>query len=175
MGEGLLALVFTVLGVVSKSMWDQYMARMTSNQNLASQARIRHLEAQLSQLYWPLYTRLMRDNALWPHMQRRDHDDPEAARIATALEREIVLPNHAAMMTIIEGNLHLAAGDAEVLDQVQRYLRHVAVYQAMRAAEVKGDPIAVDEPWPGNLFPTIERRTMALQEEYNRLLAEAGR
>ena len=83
MGEGLLALMFTVLGVVAKSMWDQYMARLTSNQNLASQARIRHLEAQLSQLYWPLYTRLMRDNALWPHMQRRQDDDPERARIAT--------------------------------------------------------------------------------------------
>lgn len=176
MTEGLLALVFTVVGVAAKSMWDQYMARLSARQGLASQARIRHLEAQLSQLYWPLYTRLMRDNALWEILKRRGDDDPERALLAATLEREIILPNHAAMLTIIEGNLHLAAGDAEVLAQIQRYVQHVAVFQAMRAAGVQHrDPIELGLPWPGNLFGAIERRAMALQAEYNALLAEGSK
>lgn len=174
MPESVLAVVFAVAGVVAKSLWDQLMARRADRLKRSSEARIGYLEAQLSKLYWPLYMGLMRDNALWPHVERRSSANPEQARVGWTLEEKVTLPNHAAMVAIIEANLHLAAGDPEVLDQLQRYVRHVAVYQALRAAGLKDkDPVAQGEPWPGNLFPVIEKRTLALQGEYNRLLEES--
>lgn len=172
MPDGLTALVFTALGLVLSSLWDYAIARWAARRALASEAHVRHLEAQLSQFYWPVYTRLMRDNALWPHLKRRGDQDPVRDGIAQALERDVILPNHASLLQIIEGNLHLAAGDEDVLKQVQAYVRHVAVFQALRAAGIAHDPIEHDEPWPGNLFPTIVTRTTALQAEYNRLLDE---
>lgn len=174
MSDGLMALLFTALGVGAKSLWDQLLARRAERIKRSSEARLRYLEEQLSKFYWPFYTRLMRDNALWPHVEHRFGNDPDKARIAQKLEAEVTLPNHAAMVQILESNLHLAAGEPEVLDQVQRYIRHVAVYQAIRSAGIEDqDPIAHGEPWPGNLFPIIEARTLALQKEYNSLLEEA--
>lgn len=174
MWEIVQATLFTALGVIVKSMWDQRQAGLAERRTQAREARIRHLEAQLKLFYWPVYMRLMRDNALWPHLERRSGSDMEKANLGRALEREVVLPNHAALLQIIEANLHLAAGDEAVLEQVKRYVRHVAVFQALRAAGLSHqDPIAHDEPWPGNLFPTIEQRTREIQEEYNGLLAEA--
>ena len=56
-----------------------------------------------------------------------------------------------------------------------RYVRHVAVYKAMRNTGVTDrDPIALGERWPADLFELVKKKAGALQREYNSLLKKAG-
>jgi hypothetical protein len=55
------------------------------------------------------------------------------------------------------------------------YIRHVALYKAMRLAGIKDRfPDELGEPWPRELFPRIEAMAYKLQDEYEAALREAG-
>ncbi len=49
-------------------------------------------------------------------------------------------------------------------------MRHVKLYEMLRAAEIKGDPISYGEGYPKDYFPMIKDRVTALQAEYDRLI-----
>ena len=91
--------------------------------------------------------------------------------LAAAIERDVVLPNHDKLVSLIERNLHLAEADEKLEGFLLAYMRHVAIYRSIRAAgEEMVLPMAAGEEWPHDLFPSVERRMRELQEDYNRLL-----
>jgi hypothetical protein len=169
--QTLLSFISVLAGFLGKSAWDLYWKRKQERESIAYKKRLEFVERQLSNFYWPIYLRLQKDNVVWERLLDRDHDDPVLANIARTIEANIILPNHAEIVNIIETNMHLARADEAFEQQLLQYVRHISVYQSMRQAGVLDrDPLALGEPWPPQLFPMLEQRTEALQAEYDRLL-----
>ena len=129
------------------------------------------LDRQLSQFYYPLYIRLHIDGAVWRRiLDRAAGQDELRQRIGDHIERTVILPNHEEMVRIIQSNIHLAESDQRAFDSMLTYVRHVAVYKAMREAGCSDkDPITLGEPWPDDLLPQIEQTTDRLQRRYDAL------
>ena len=145
--------------------------RTLARESLARTKRADFLEKQLTEFYWPIYWRLQKDNAVWERILARDKGDPNQQKIAWEIERAFLLPNHREMIGIIESHIHLAEADPDLEALLLTYVRHVAVYMAMREANITDqDPIAQGEPWPSDLFPRIEAHTRRLQKEFDALV-----
>lgn len=140
---------------------------------LRDQKRLEILESQLSKFYWPLYLRLQMDNVVWRRILDRTAEDEVKRSVAGQIDENFILPNHEAMRTTIEGNIHLARADQGLFDALLRYLRHVAVYKALRASGIRNvDPVALGEGWPKDLFVKIEEATLARQKEFDQMIRE---
>jgi DNA repair exonuclease SbcCD ATPase subunit len=128
-------------------------------------------EQQLSQFYWPVHFRLAKDTAIWkivPHLSGQKSTLPEA--IGREIEVEQVIRNHKEVVAIIENNIHFAQPNDEFLEQIAAYVRHVAVYSALRTAGIYDiNPIDVGEPFPDGLIRSLEIRLTRLQDEYDDL------
>jgi hypothetical protein len=103
-------------------------------------------------------------------MERDQDPDSPQSKLSMQIESGVILPTHEEALGVIEANIHLA-GDKETCDAVLRYVRHVKVYQMLRAAGLKDDPVSHGEPYPRDIYPLIEKRVFALQAEYDRLIA----
>jgi hypothetical protein len=133
--------------------------------------RIAFLEQQLSSFYWPLHLRLQRDDVVWRKILERDSPDETRKAVARGVDQHVLLPNHREMVAIIEKGLHLARPDAHLEELLLRYVRHVAVYTALReSGNYHTDPFALGEPYPKDLSSEIERRTRSLQSELDHLM-----
>jgi hypothetical protein len=157
-------------GIASKGAIDSYLRRKEEAHKFALDKRARFLEQQLSQFYWPMYLHLQKDNLYWEGLRERNQD-PESpqSRLSLQIESGAILPGHKEAMAVIETNLHLA-GDFTVVEQSLRYVRHVKLFEMLRAAGLKDDPVNHGEPYPREFFPLIQRRVNALQAEYNTLI-----
>jgi hypothetical protein len=130
---------------------------------------------QLTEFYWPIYVRLQKDNAVWDRILDQDKADEILKKVAVEIETKEILPNHEQIVHTIETKIHLAQPDRKFQDALMRYVRHVAVYKAMRNVGVNDrDPISLDEPWPEKLFEMVKSRTEKLQAEYDALVASSG-
>ena len=168
MDESLIAVIAGTIGYLVKSAWDGFSSRRSDRASLALSKKVELLEKQLSEFYWPVYLRLQKDNAVWVKLlDRSREDDSLAKKIGKTVEELVILPNHQEIVTIIESKAHLAQPDAKMSELLRQYLRHIAVYQSIRAAGCYDrDPVAFGEPWPVELFPLIEQRTLSLQQAY---------
>ncbi len=126
----------------------------------------------MREFYWPVYFGLQKDNVIWRRiLDKRDSKDELQRSVGGVIESDVVLPNHARLVSVIEENLYLAEADEELEKLLLAYVRHVAVYTSMRTAgEELMFPIKEGEAWPDGLFPAIESRLRSLQADYNRLL-----
>ncbi len=141
--------------------------------SLAHAKRVEFLERQLTEFYWPLYWGLQKDNAVWERVLDRDKLDTAKRKIARGIEKSFILPNHQEMVGIITAKIHLAEADPELEPLLLAYVRHVAVYAAMRQDRIDDqDPKAQGEPWPKALFPMIAEHTKRLQKEYDHLVRD---
>ena len=133
--------------------------------------RLQFIERQLSEFYWPIYLRLQKDNAVWKrvhHLSRRKDLLPE--ELGTEIERNFILPNHEEIVKIIESGIHLAKDEKPLFEMLMQYIKHVALYKAIRSANRYDlNPIDV-----GNHFHLTYsqplKRTLALQKQYDELL-----
>jgi hypothetical protein len=135
--------------------------------------RLELLERQLSSFYWPLYLHLQKDNVMWKRIGHLADKagNPLPADAGYAVERGYILPNHAEAVALIEKNAHLV-DDKDLFAELLHYVRHVAVYQALRATPGLSDrnPTDLGEPFPDKLFPLVEGKLGKLQSEYQKLL-----
>jgi hypothetical protein len=83
-----------------------------------------------------------------------------------------LFPNQSRAVEIIETKFHLARADANLGRELLAFVRHVAVFHALRDAGLTTNPISVGEPWPDKLLPLVRERTDRLQKEYEQLLTE---
>jgi hypothetical protein len=141
--------------------------------SLSHTKRLEFLERQLTEFYWPLYWGLQKDNAVWQRALDRDKLDAAKQKIARGIEQDFILPNHKEMVGIITSKIHLIEADPKLESLLLAYVRHVAVYTAMRKVRIDDqDPMAQGEPWPKELFPMIEDHTKRLQAKYDSLVRE---
>jgi hypothetical protein len=159
-------------GIASKGAIDSYLRRKEEAHKFVLDKRVRFLEQQLSQFYWPMYLHLQKDNLYWERLMERNQD-PESSqsRLSLQIESGVILPGHKEAMAVIEANLHLA-GDSTVVQESLRYVRHVKLYEMLRAAGIKDDPVTHGEPYPRDYFPLIQQRVNALQSEYDNLIRQ---
>src|SRR5262249_14827579 len=134
--------------------------------------RVAFLGTRLSEFYWPLYIGLQKDNVVWQRILDRGSSDEALRKVGWQIETEFILPNHARLVQLIESKLHFARGDSELIQSLLTYIRHVAVYQALRTSGIHDrDPLQMNEPWPRHLFGQVEERALGLQKEYDSALA----
>ena len=150
-------------------------ARENERERLRAQKHLDYLERQLSEFYYPIYVRLHIDGATWDRiLDRNKGNDEVRRRIGEEIEKNVLLPNHEATVAIIQSKIHLAESDQQAFDAMLKYIRHVAVYRAMRSAGFYDcDPVALGESWPSELLPIIERTTYKLQQQYDSLVEPA--
>lgn len=130
-------------------------------------------EKQLSQFYWPICFRLMKDTAIWKLVPQLHSE--ASNRISDAVGHEIelnyLIRNHEEIVSILESNIHLAQVDSDLLQMIGDYVRHVAVYRALRATNTYDlNPIDVGEPLPKGLRAKFENQRAHLQAEFDALV-----
>jgi hypothetical protein len=158
------------LGVAVKAGFDSFFRRRDDAQKFVMDKRVGFLEQQLSRFYWPIYLHLQKDELLNKLMVGREQDSESgSSRLSIHIEDSVILQNHEEIVKVIEENLHLA-GDKQVCDLTLHYVRHVKIYEMLKAAEIRGVPISYGEGYPKDYYPLIKDRVTALQAEYDRLI-----
>lgn len=124
---------------------------------------------QLNEFYWPIYIHLQKDNAIWERVfgGSTDRLSPD---IGEDIERNVILPNHDEIVQIIQTKFYLAERDEALEAALLKYIRHVAVYHALRSTKQKSDPLQVNEPYPSGLYPLLKARLDDVQHKYDELL-----
>jgi hypothetical protein len=138
-------------------------------------AELEFIERQISEFYWPIYLRLEKDNMMWKRIKSLGSDKnalPDAA--SEAIEKDFILKNHQEIVEIVESKIHLAENSAnsrELIDELLKYIKHVAVYKTIRSIKElqKFNPVDLNEPFPPKLFPLIENNFRELQSRYENL------
>ena len=181
----LISIAAAAAGVVAKSLWDSFVGYRDSVRLEGWKIKVATLEQRLSNFYWPLYSRLQRDDLIWEKVfydlqpdNRRPKPDwikylsnDQRQNLRTDIEKNAIIPNHIEAVRIIRENMHLANADASFSKLVSQYVRHVDVYSSLRSASIFDvDPIAVGEPYPPNFSKTVELRLRRYEDEYERLL-----
>lgn len=159
-----------VAGVVAKSLWDRLLERQEELTRLRRNKKLELLEKQLSEFYLPLYIRLEKDNLVWMKVFEQT-DNQLSPEVRKNLELQFILPNHDEMMKIIESKIYLARADKRLFEEMSKYIRHIAVYKALRESGIfDKDPIAFGEPFPKDFFNLLKAEKERLQQEFDRLL-----
>jgi hypothetical protein len=131
---------------------------------------LEYLDKQLSHFYWPVYIRLYIDIAIREKILDKRKDDPLLSKIGAEIEKNFILPNHDEIVRIIQSNIHLMESDGELFQEIRDYMRYVAIYKAMRAAECLDKfPEELGEPWPQKFLLLITKTAYSLQARYDRL------
>ena len=191
--KGLLALLILVAGFFINRLLEVYkreqatlLEAFKSQQNLALESfrsqrsleneleklrdakRLGFLERQLSEFYWPLFMRLSIDNAVWSRILDAKHGSDETRRkVGQEIERMVILPNHEEIVRILQSSIFLAESSEADVDLMLQYIRHVAVYRALRASGVNDKyPLELGEPWPDQFYSRVRDTAFALQAEY---------
>jgi hypothetical protein len=144
-----------------------------------SNAQLQFIDQQLAQFYYPIKIRLERDNAVW-EVSARNRDASTDLQLADDIEAKMLLPNHREILELIRNNFHLltnqseAADVTELLTQINRYQRHVTIYQALREANDLRMPYQVCEDckYPTEFEVQIDKRIDDLQTQRRALMQQ---
>ncbi len=122
-------------------------------------------------------SRLEKDRSIWKRIldvnkERGSLDQ----RMGLEIEKGVILPNHRAMIQLIETRIHLAQPDSKLMAELIRYVKRATEYQALRDAgdtsHFSTNEIGID--WlHRDLFEEIKRITETLQSQYNGLVRDA--
>lgn len=172
--KALIGGLLLILGYYINKTLETYRSKKSLENELAKTKHnklIDYMDKQLSQFYWPLYIRLHIDQAIWSRIMDKRKDDPLLKEVAEKIENDVILPNHAEITKIIEGNIHLMEANGKLFNELKAYLRHVAVYKAMRTAGCNDRfPCELGEPWPADLVNTVGGAAHIIQKQYDDLL-----
>ena len=146
-----------VAGVATKSAIDSFLRRKEAAHKFVLDKRVQFLEQQLSQFYWPIYLHLQKDNLTWERLMERTQDpDTPQSKLSMRIEAGGILPSHKEALAVIEANLHLA-GDQVIVDESIRYVRHAKLYEMLREAGIKDDPVNHGHGYPRDYFGLAEK------------------
>jgi hypothetical protein len=132
--------------------------------------RITLYERQLSEFYWPIYIRLHNNNAVWLRLMEKDNTNNIGNRIAEKIEIDVLLKNHIEIENIIKSNIHIALPDKTLINSIKDYLKHVEIYKAIRAVDIKDKyPGQFNAAYPKHFEILIESKTILIQEKLNKI------
>jgi hypothetical protein len=185
--DGILALVIALVGYwISRSLEKLKTSEsilvelkkqtITLQTNLLQDIRERklmHIENQLNNLYYPIFYMLQKDDALWrlsPRLSSAKESLP--LEVNDIIETKFILKNHLDIVSIIESNSNLLQANAELQEQIQIYVKHVAIYETIYGVESLKDkyPEDFNSPYPKSFKALIEAQIQSLQKEYDELL-----
>ena len=174
--KGLLALIILIAGYwVSKYLEVDKQRNLFKNKIKETNRDrvVAKVERQLSNFYYPIYFRLQKDNALWklsPQLSGNKSSLPQETN--DIIEKEHILKNHLEIISIIESNIHLIEIDTELQTNINKYIRHIVVYDTIRKTVTinKLNPIDFDAPFPNSFIEIITDRMTRLQKVNNELL-----
>lgn len=167
----LLSTASVAIGVVAKSMWDRALARQDELARLRRSKKLEILERQLSEFYWPLYSRLQKDELVWEKVWGHESKTNLSPDVRRQLENNLIRPNHEKILEIIETKIHLARANEQLAAALSAYIRHIAIYRALRAADIYDtDPYHLGEPFPADFLKLVADEKDWLQQEYDKLL-----
>lgn len=163
-------LLGAIVGLLFRQLIDYIKNTRLSIEASHRTVRLAYLRQQLEEFYWPLYAGLTRDEAVWKLRENKaTMDAVDWQKVQETIESELLIPNHVTMSNIITQKLHLA-GYAEPPECYEAYIRHVAAFQALRAAGRKEAPSAMGAPWPYQFNEEIQKRTSELSHQYAKLI-----
>lgn len=138
--------------------------------------RREELKKQLSEFYYPIVLRLQEDEAYWEN-QTIWPGNKERSRSLNGIfgpefEKEVILPNHEAIMDILNQHMnYLGPDEADLREQVLIYVQHVTVYKALRATGDKRMPFQVGAPFPEQFEALLLQHCAKVQHEYDKVVA----
>jgi hypothetical protein len=159
----LIPLSLAIIAYLTKVVFDLSIVKRDS--------RFKLYERQLSEFYWPIYIRLYNNNAVWLRLIEKDSlSDNIGNKIAEKIEDEVILKNHLEIENIIKSSIHIALPDKILISSIKDYLKHVEIYKAIRAVDIKDTfPAQFNAEYPKNFEKLIEKRTIQIQERLNKI------
>ncbi len=156
--------IIAAVSFVGKAGWDIY-SKQRDN-------RIKLIEEQLSQFYYPILIRLEKDNVTWDRMLYKNRDDGSLEeKIGEVIEETLILPNHDEILEVIDKKAYLCQDD-NIIKILVDYIKHISIYKAIRASGDKHTlprNLGEELSWPNPFYPTLKAKTTALQHTLNRL------
>lgn len=150
------------------------------------EARLRFLEAQLRDLYGPLYAITKANEMVYQKFREHNPDviheivstgsaTGEAAETWRRWNANVFQPANLRMRDIIERNAHLFTS-AQMPDHVVKFLAHVENYQAVIQEMEAGDRIFGDEliPYPENFAAHVESQYALVSRTHTDLVGGRG-
>ena len=164
-----LAAISAIMGFCLKSLWDWFI-RLSDDKR---KKRLDFLERQLSQFYWPIYLQLQKNNVVWDQLVNgKSFNDQVKLDVDRYLNKNFFKQNNMLIMGLIESNMHLIQPTEKLRAAILQFVRHVALYATLRDIGYDDvDPIALDVPWPEDLFVEIESALFDKQSEFNGMVS----
>jgi hypothetical protein len=130
-------------------------------------AKMLLVQRQLNDLYYPLYFRLAKDDAVWDAMLSKEN-------FGRRIEEDVVLPNNREVLSLLEGHTELLfrtdeARDPALIKTILRYERHMAVYLGLRVSGDKRRPADLGVNYPADICHLVEHRVNELEETLSTL------
>lgn len=95
---------------------------------------------RLDSFLYPLLYLLQRDDAVYQEMYRKDTAIPTKDGFGRLIETKVILPNHEAILALIDKNSSLIGSSKPLRNVIKKYQRHLAVLQALRQKGDFSDP-----------------------------------
>jgi hypothetical protein len=185
--NGILAIALAIVGFwinrsIEKYKSSEAVLRELKKQNLALQnsliqdkrdRKLKHVDSQLKEFFYPIFYRLQKDDALWrlsPQLSKQEGSLPMEAN--DVIEKKYILKNHQEVIEIIESKSNLIEEDADFQEQIKEYIKHVAIYETIRSVDSLKhlNPIDFQSPYPKQFKIMIESKMKDLRAEYEDLL-----
>lgn len=187
--KGLLAIVAAFLGYWINRSFEKFKNNEAAllelkKQNLSLQntliqdkrdRKLKHIETQLKEFFYPIYYRLQKDDALWrlsPQLSNKEGALPVEAN--DLIEKKYILKNHQEIVSIIESKSSLIEEDSEFQEQIREYIKHVAIYETIRSVDSLKhlNPIHFQSHYPKQFKVLVENKIKVLKTEYEQLLSK---
>lgn len=161
MGQLFLPILLAVIGFIGKTVWDIFTQRRTR--------KIALLQQKLSTFYWPIAVRFQQIETTFEKMfDNPDEPHSQEGTLSATLKQEIILKKHNEIVSIIENALHIVEPTEEFRALIGKYLKHVAIYNAIISTGIPDRfPAYYNAKFPKELIPLIESQTRELQNELN--------
>lgn len=161
MSAFILPILLAVIGYVSKSIYEILIEREKRRRNL--------IEDKLKSFYWPILTRIEQNSSIWKLiLHKRSEMNELEKKIGVYVEENIILKNHREIMSVILGNRFLAKFDTDLSESLNKFFRHVAIYEGILQAKENIFPGYIGAPYPTEFDEIITKRTIELQKKLDK-------
>ena len=127
------------------------------------------IQRQLNDLYYPLYFRLAKDDAVWTLMLSQQ-------KYGVHVEQDTVIANNKQVLSLLENHTNLLFRPDEPRDQalvksILNYERHMAIYLALQASGDKRRPadLGHEFDYPNDICTVVEHHVRGLEDELLKL------
>ena len=165
-----IAAILVAVGLYANEHFEVFKSRAEADRQRTS-AEMLLVQRQLNDLYYPLYFRLAKDDAVWDAMLSKQD-------FGKRIEEDVILPNNKEVLSLLERHTELffrpnESRDPELVKSILGYERHMAVYLGLQASGDKRRPADLGVDYPAGICKIVERRVNELEEALSNLRGNA--